>query len=219
MKSLIFISLFAILNFLNNELIENQEIITYELKIEMERKNYTIKSNQTYKFINSNEKFIYFIELPKGLIASIEFNITFKDLVYLSNINQSVNIISEDSTQNNNEIHITSILKNIEILYLKMYYSTFSYRSNKNIILLVYTKENENQIISLNSFENSQLFYYYKYNFTNISPKDLCPINKTLFNKIEDNIIYLDNNSVYIFIAELFKFDYYNIFFIDIYAF
>ena len=54
MKSLIFISLFAILNCLNNELIENQEIITYELKIEMERKNYTIKSNQTYKFINSN---------------------------------------------------------------------------------------------------------------------------------------------------------------------
>ena len=212
MKSLIFISLFAILNCLNNELIENQEIITYELKIEMERKNYTIKSNQTYKFINSNEKFIYFIELPKGLIASIEFNITFKDLVYLSNKNQSINIISEDSTQNNNEIHITSILKNIEILYLKMYYSTFSYRSNKNIILLIYTKENENQIISLNSFENSQLFYYYKYNFTNISPKDLCPINKTLFNKIEDNIIYLDNNSVYIFIAELFKFDYtYNV--------
>ena len=212
MKSLIFISVFVIFNCLNNELNENQEIITYELNIEMDRKNYTIKSNQTYKFINSNETFIYFIELPKGLIALIEYNITFKDLVYISNINQFAIIYSEDSIQNNFEIHVSSLLNNAEIIYSNTLYSNFNYQSNKNNILLIYTQENESQIITLNSFENSQLFYYYKYNFNDISPKDLCPINKTLFNKIEDNIVYLDNNSVFIFIAELFKFDYtYNV--------
>ena len=208
MKLQIFITLFLICNCLNNELNENKEIITYKLNIEMNRKIYPFQSNQTYKFINSNETYIYFIELPKGLISKTENNNTFKDLVSISKVNQSVTIISEDNSDKDFEIHVTSILNNVDIIFSNTLYSNISYSSNKNIILMAYTKENEDQIISLNSFDNSQLFYYYKYDFNKISPKDFYPINKTLFYKYEDNIVHLDNNSVYIFFAEIYKFDY-----------
>ena len=207
MKIGIFLLSFVIFNCLNIESEVNQEIITYNLSIEMNRNNYTLKSNQTYRFINSNEKFIYFIELPKGIISKDENNNTYKDLISLSGINQSIIIISEDYSEEEFEIYVTSILNNVDIIISNSLYSNISNSSDKNIILLVYT-DNEGQILSLDSFENSLLFYYYKYDFVKISPKDFYPINKQLFYKYEDNIVHLDNNSVYIIFVELYKFDY-----------
>ena len=159
MKIGIFLLSFVIFNCLNIESEENQVIITYNLSIEMNRNNYTLKSNQTNKFINSNEKFIYFMELPKGIISKDENNNTFKDLITLSRINQSIIIISEEYSEEKFEIYITSILNKVDIIFSNTLYSNISYSSDKNIILLVYT-DNEDQILSLDSFENSFLFYY-----------------------------------------------------------
>ena len=66
MKNILFIAqLFILLSLSKSKLIENDDIRIINLEKEQNRMNYILNSNQTCKFINSEEKYIYFIELPK----------------------------------------------------------------------------------------------------------------------------------------------------------
>jgi len=51
---------------LNLVLKQDEDIIQINLEEEMNRKEYLISQNQTIKFIQSNEAFIYIIEIPKN---------------------------------------------------------------------------------------------------------------------------------------------------------
>ena len=208
MEFKILLLLFISFDCFNFKSIEKNEVIEYNLNIDMDRKIYIIKSNQTSKFVNSNDSYIYFIELPKGIIAVDEKNKTFKDLIFLSELNQSIIIDIEDESNKDIEILVTSIFNNLKILYLNNIFSKISLINNQNIIIIVYVDQNENQIISLGSLENSLLFYYYKYEYNKISPKEFSPINKTYFKKYENDILLLNKNSIYIFYADLYKLDY-----------
>ena len=208
MKLELVLVLFVSLSCLNQESEENDDIIIFHLDKEMDRMTYSIKQNQTAKFIKFNDTYNYLIELPKRIIAHNAKNNTFRDLVSLSILNQSITIEPQDDSGKDIEIHVTSILNNVDVYFLKKFHSKIFYSSDRNIIIIVYVDEKEDQIISLSSFENSLLFYIYKYDYNNISPKDINPINKTLFNRYEEDILYLNKNSVYILYAELYKLDY-----------
>ena len=75
--------------------------------------------------------------------------------------------------------------------------------------MLLYSSEEFDQILDLGSFENSLKFYYTKYDFEKISPKEFNPVNKTLFTKYDDTFVHIDNSSIYIIYMEIYKLDYF----------
>ena len=207
MKFILFIAqLFILLSRFKSKLIEKDDIRIINLEKEQNRMNYILNSNQTCKFINSDEKYIYFIELPKGIFAQNSENKTFSELIYLSKLNDYITIDIKNSSDNNISINITSILNEINLLYFNGIYYYNYLGLDKEIIFFVKT-EKDTEIVNLDSIEKSLHFYYIKYQYEKVSPKDFYPINKSIFNKYNGDIIHLDKNSVYIFYAELYKLD------------
>ena len=175
----------------------------------MKKRLYIINSNATYKFINSNEKLIYVLEVRDDIEIKDEKNQTFKYLTSLSKLNDSIIINQKDEIGTEIEVYITSISNN-EVDTSQIKGSNFHYSGLifKNIIHIFHVKENENQIINLNSNENSVLFYYYKYEFNNdISARDYYPINRELFKRYDGSLLTLEKNSIYIIIAYIYKLD------------
>ena len=72
MKLELVLVLFVALNRLNQASEENDDIIIFHLDKEMDRMIYSIKQNQTAKFIKFNNTYNYLIELPKGIITHNE---------------------------------------------------------------------------------------------------------------------------------------------------
>ena len=205
MKLEIFLVLFLLLNCINLKFEDNDEIIKYYLNTKMNRLDYPIKLNQTTVFIHSNETYIYFLELPEGIIAYNYNNIGFKGLAFSSFLNRTLTIKPQKDHGDIINIKITSILNNVDVFFFKNTFLKLSYFTNKNIVIIAYVEENEDQIISLDSFEKTLLFYYYKYDYNKISPKEFNPINKKFFNKYDGNILHLEKNSIYIFYADLYR--------------
>jgi len=166
---------------------KNESINEICLDGEMDRFNYTILLNQTTKLINSNGTYIYFVELPKGIDAKNLKNNTFKELIPLPKVNSTVTIYPQDESGKSIEIYVTSILNDVDALSFKNSSLQSYHLINKNTINIIWTEESKNQIMELNSLENSVLFYIKKYDFNDISPKDLYPFNKTLFKKYDEN--------------------------------
>jgi len=187
------------------ELEQNENINEFYLNGEKNRAKYTIKLNETSKLINSNGTYIYFVELPKEVEAKNLENTTFKELIPLPRVNSSVFIYPQDESGKNIEIYVTSILNDVEVFSYKSSLLQSYHLVRKNAISIVWTNETENQIMNLNSLENSVLFYIKKYDFNDISPKGLSPFNKTSFKKYDGNFQLLEKNSVYIFFAEIYK--------------
>ena len=184
---------------------KNESINEIRLDGEMDRFNYTIILNQTTKLISSNGTYIYFVELPKGIEAKNLKNNTFKELIPLPKVNSTVIIYPQDESGKSIEIYVTSILNDVDVLSFKNS-SLQSYDLiSENAINIIWTEETKNQIMELNSLENSVLFYIKKYDFNDINPKDLSPFNKALFKKYDENIQLLEKNSVYIIYAEIYK--------------
>ena len=182
---------------------------SYELVEEMKKRLYIINSNATYKFINSNEKLIYVLEVRDDIEIKDEKNQTFKYLTSLSKLNDSIIINQKDEIGTEIKVYITSISNN-EVDTSQIKGSNFHYSGLifKNIIHIFHVKENENQIINLNSNENSVLFYYYKYEFNNdVSARDYYPINRELFKRYDGSLLTLEKNSIYIIIAYIYKLD------------
>ena len=106
-------------------------------------------------------------------------------------------------------IYATSISNddlNVNIIQ-DLHYS-FKEFLNKNLIIIVFVNEFEEQIINLVSVEKSFLFSFWKYEYNRNSPKDYYPIKRTLFKRYNENedILTLEKNSIYIIIAEKYKF-------------
>ena len=106
-------------------------------------------------------------------------------------------------------IYATSISNddlNVNIIQ-DLHYS-FKEFLNKNLINIVFVNEFEEQIINLVSVEKSFLFSFWKYEYNRNSPKDYYPIKRTLFKRYNENedILTLEKNSIYIIIAEKYKF-------------
>jgi len=201
---------FALILFcLSFKLEEDSKIIEIHLNEEMNRKEYTINLNQNYKIINSNDTYIYFIEIRNKKAIIDEKNKDIKDIIPLSSLNSSLIINAKNnSLEDDIIIYATSILNNIDILKYEMNNNHILRQLNRNGIIIVYAQEEEEQILNLDSLERSLLFYYYKYDFDIISPNDFSPINKALFNKYDGSLINLDKNSIYIIYAEIYKLNY-----------
>ena len=174
----------------------------------MNRKEYLISQNQTIKFIQSNEAFIYIIEIPKNSEIIDEQNNTIKDISYLSSLNSHKTLHLKNDAIKEKKIYVTSVANNIEISFTDKVNGHSNYLFPRNGIIFFYSKENEEKILNLDSFENSFLFYYYKYDYNSITPRDLNPINKSLFTKSKGTILTLDEGSIYIIFCEIYKFDF-----------
>ena len=173
MKLRLILALFIVL-FHSSILQLEENITTYQLISEMKRVPYSIYSNRTYKFINSNEKLIYFLEVQDDIEMIDINNHTFKYLVSLSRLNDFSIINPKDEIGSEIQIFVTSISNNeVGAMQLKGLYFHYSSSITKNVINVIHTQENQDQIINLNSNENSVLFYYWKYEFKDdFTPQD-----------------------------------------------
>ena len=204
-----FVFLFIAITYcLNIKLNKDLEVIEIHLNEEMNRKEYEISPNQAYKLINSNDTYIYFIETKNTNEIVDEENKAIKGIIPLSSLNSSLIINSKTDSDDTIVIYITSILNNINIFKYEIIIDHISTQLQRQGFIFVYVQEDEDQILNLDSLENSLLFYYYKYNFDTISPKDFSSMNKTLFTKYDGSFINLDKNSIYIIYAEIYKFNY-----------
>ena len=188
--------------------LEDEETIIYRLEEEMKtRYVYQIQPNKIYKIINYSAKYIYLIELEEGLIAEDSNNQTYKQIVVLSNPNdyflirsQKVTVLKLYASSISNEGVEAAIIKNSNFQSFSLLF--------QNVIFLIHVNETEDQVISLSSFENSVLFSYWKYEYLNDTiPNSIYPINRTLLKKYNGDILFLQKNSVYVFISEIYKFD------------
>jgi hypothetical protein len=184
---------------------KKENIIEFHLNGEMNRFKYTIQLNQTSKLINSNGTYAYFIELPKEIEAANLKNNTFHELMPLPRVNATAIIYPQDKSGKKIEIYVTSILNDVEVLSFKNSSLQSNHIIYKNAINIIWVEETKNQIMNLNSLENSVLFYIKKYDFNDISPKNLSPFNKTLFKKCDGNFQLLEKNSVYILYVDIYK--------------
>ena len=199
---LIFVSSF------NLNLQQNEDFIEVNLNEDINRREYIINSNKSYKFINSNNTYIYFVEIKNNKEFIDENNNTIKEITPLSIINSYIILKYKNEPFNESKIYVTSILNNINIFKFEYIHSHYFYNLERKEIIMIYVQEAGDQILNLELLENSHLFYYIKYDFNNITPKDFNPINKTLFVKNDEKIINLDKGSIYILFAELIKLDF-----------
>jgi len=206
MKERLLLVFFSVLfGCLSLNLEKDANIIEFHLNDEKDRTKYTIKLNQTTMLINSNGTYIYFVELPKGIEAKNLENNTFKELILLPEVNSTFIIYPQDESGKDIGIYVTSILNDVKALSFKNSSLQTYEKIYENAISIIWTEETKNQIMNLNSLENSVLFYIKKYDFNDISPKDLSPFNKTLFKKYDGNLQLLEKNSVYILYADIYK--------------
>ena len=200
---LLFVSCFGI-----NLRGQNKDITEIYLKEEMNRKEFLITPGQTYKLINSNDTFIYFIEIQNNEEIIDDENKTIKDITPLSALNSYMVISLKNDTLDEKKVYVTSILNNIDICTYDAKHGHFNYMFRRNGIIVIYVEQNEEQILVPDSLENSISYYYYKYDYNSINPKDFSVNNKSLFIKYDGKIITLDKRSIYIIFAEIYKLDY-----------
>ena len=201
---LLFVSCFGI-----NLRGQNKDISEIYLKEEMNRKEFLITPGQTYKLINSNDAFIYFIEIQNNEEIIDDENKTIKDITPLSALNSYMVISLKNDTLDEKKVYVTSILNNIDICTYDAKHVHFNYMFKRNGIIVIYIDQNEEQILVPDSLENSISYYYYKYDYNSINPKDFSVNNKSLFIKYDGKIITLDKRSIYIIFAEIYKLDYF----------
>ena len=199
---LIFVSSF------NLNLQQNEDFIEVNLNEDINRREYIINSNKSYKFINSNNTYIYFVEIKNNKEFIDENNNTIKEITPLSIINSYIILKYKNEPFNESKIYVTSILNNINVFKFEYIHDHDFYNLERKEIIMIYVQEAGDQILNLELLENSHLFYYINYDFNNITPKDFNPINKTLFVKNDEKIINLDKGSIYILFAELIKLDF-----------
>ena len=207
MKIYFFLFIFVLLFQSMSLKLEDDTQIIY-LREEEKKKPHTILLNETYKIINFNEKYIYFLELEDGLEVQDEKNQTFKKFVLLSSRDNYFIINPTEDTGKEINFYVTSIL-NDEIKGDMFKNPNFHITTtmNENFIILIHVDEADDRIINLDSFEKSLLFSYCKYENLNGDPSNIYPVNRTLFTRYDGSILTLDKNSVYIFVAEIYKLD------------
>ena len=208
MKIRLISALFIILIHFSIQLLE-EDITTYSLISEMKRVPYLIYSNRAYKFVNSNEKLIYFLEVQDDIEMLDINNNTFKYLISLSHLNDASIINPKDEIGSEIQVFVSSISNNeVDAVQLKSLYFQSSNNIRKSLINVIHTKEDQEQIVNLNSNENSVLFYYWQYEFKDdFNPQDYYPINRKVLTKYDNSILTLNKDSVYIIIADIYKLD------------
>ena len=204
---ILLLSLFHVIN-LRYEKDDYNGYITFDLSGDMNRNKYYLKLNENYRFINSDPNYIYFLEYKENIIFNSLYHNS-KHFVCLPKNNDNILIEKKYDSEEQIIIYVTSISNeklNINIIH-DLYYSSKKLL-NKNLINIVYVNEFEDQIINLVSIEKSILFSFWKYEFNGNSPKDYYPIKRTLFKRYNENedILTLEKNSIYIIIAEKYKF-------------
>ena len=86
------ISILVISSFHTFNLLSEEQISIFELRDDMNRVLYTLKSNKNYKFINSCNDKIYFIEIQDDIIIHDSEDRALKNIVCLTNKNKNFNI-------------------------------------------------------------------------------------------------------------------------------
>ena len=119
---LLFVSCFGI-----NLRGQNKDITEIYLKEEMNRKEFLITPGQTYKLINSNDAFIYFIEIQNNEEIIDDENKTIKDITPLSSLNSSMIISLKNDTLDEKKVYVTSILNNIDVCTYDAKHGHFNY--------------------------------------------------------------------------------------------
>ena len=165
--SIIFISLFQ--TFI---LISEEDREPVYLNGNKDREVKRIKSNKNYEFINSAQNYIYFIEIQSNnKIRDTTGNIL-KNFACLYEENDFIYIDKQNDFDDEIIVYLTSLLNDeLNVSIIKDLHFYKSMEIDKNLINLIYVDEGEDQIINLNSFENSVLFSFCKYEFDHISPK------------------------------------------------
>ena len=191
-------------SYYSNLMFEEGDII--ELKEDMDKKEYTIDS--TSNFTNANEDFIYIFESYSTNCLIIKSDETGSDTLKNINILKFGEKITFSSCNEQNKIYISSIPNSniyINTLNKDSYDQLFRKQKFTNIKIL---ETNKALIATFGSFEDNNDVYYTKYNQDTMKPKDIYPINKDKFTKIdlENNIINLEENSVYIIINDVKEF-------------
>ena len=200
---LILLLFIAIFSSLNLKLEEN--VIPINLSEKTETKyRYNISTKETYKIFTTSDKYIYFLEFFNDTEVHDINNQTFKKLVCISSLNDSIIIYPKEIVEKETYFYVVSI-KNDEVEAQMEKRTDFhiSFLLNKNLINIIHVKENEEKIITLSSSENSVVFSFWKYEYLeNFDSGNIYPINRTLFTRYNESIIKLEKDSVYIFIAE-----------------
>ena len=184
-----------------------EEYDEISLNKEMDREEYKIVKS-AYKFKNENPKLIFIVEsYSDNLIIQNENSKGFKNI----NIIKFDGYLTVNKTGDIDEhISVTSIPNSnvyIELLFDNNYDNLYLKQKFTNI-KIIETKEDD--LISVfGSFDENNEVYYIKYSKDTMNPKDIYPINKNKFIKINinDKIVNLDKQSTYIIINEVF--DYY----------
>ena len=157
--SILFISSFHTFNLLSEE-----QISIFELRDDMNRVLYTLKSNKNYKFINSCNDKIYFIEIQDDIIIYDSKDRALKNIVCLTNKNKNVTIYKKDEFKEKEIIaYVTSVKKlqiDVRVNIIKNLNTLFTETIYKTLMNIIYINEDEDQIIKLNSIENSVLFSF-----------------------------------------------------------
>ena len=207
MKIFFFLFIFILL-FQSMSLKLEDGIQTIYLSEEERRNPHSILLNEAYKIINSNEKYIYFLELEDGLEVQDAKNQTFKKFALLSSKDDYFIINSTSETEKEINFYVTSML-NDEIRGLMFKNPNFHISStlSKNLIILIHLDEADDWKINLDSFEKSLKFSYCKYENLNSDPSNIYPVNRKIFKRYDGSILTLDKNSVYVFVVEIYKLD------------
>ena len=177
--------------------------ITFNQKEEFDREEYKIEKSY-YKFINDNKELIYIFEsYSDDIIILNEDNKGFKNINILEYGSFLTVQKKGDIPQN---IMITSIPNSnvyIELLFDNNYDKLYLKQKFINI-KIIETKE-DNLIATFGSFDENNEVYYIQYSKDTMSPKDIYPINKNIFKKIniKDEIVNLNKDSTYIIINDV----------------
>ena len=179
---------------------ENNDICSINLKEEMERKVYNITGEEC-TFKNDNPKLIYIFETNSTNLIIRDENA--KGLKYLNFLKPNSHLKISNTKNVTELITITSISNNIDIEALfEDQYDELYLNQNVTNVKFIETKEN-NLIVNLDSFDENHEAYYSKYSLE-INPKDIFPVNKNKFSKIDikNDIVTLEKNSTYILIND-----------------
>ena len=204
----VFLLLFLVfISCLGLNLLQDKDIIEINLKEEISRKEYSINFNKIYKFINAKDIYIYFIEIKNNTEIINEKNQTIRDITFLTP-NDYIFMGAKNDTLDEKKVYVTSISNNINIFRFNSTNGKITGTLGRNTITLLYSEDDEEKILNMESFEKVHSFYYYKYDYNNITPKDFNPINKSLFIKSNNTIITLNKGSIYIIFTEIYKLDF-----------
>ena len=138
------------------------ELIPIELKeTDSTRHTYKIQTNKNYEIYSTKEEYIYFLELPEGITVQDANKTDYTQLAVISSTKSNLTISATEEIGKEVELKVVPI-SNAEVEAAMNNEPNFRFATllTKNLIYLVHVQD-EDQIMTFNSFENSVAFSFW----------------------------------------------------------